>query len=80
MPANIGCPEYVRVDELVQAVADVAGKRITINHIAGPVGVRSRNFSNERIYTTGWQSRFPLRDGIARTYPWIAQQVSAATR
>jgi nucleoside-diphosphate-sugar epimerase len=77
---NIGSPEYVSVDELVRTVADVAGKRIRIVHIDGPVGVRSRNFSNERIYSIGWRSRFSLRDGIARTYPWVEEQVRTGQR
>ncbi len=47
---NIGCPQYVSVDELVGTVAGAAGKAISIRHIQGPVGVQSRNFSNERIY------------------------------
>ena len=76
--ANIGCPQYVSVDELVATVASVAGKRIHIQHIPGPVGVQSRNFSNERIYSLGWRSRFDLRAGIERTYPWIAEQVQLA--
>lgn len=75
---NIGCPEYVSVDELVNTVADVAGKKIRIKHIAGPVGVQSRNFSNERIYSLGWKPRFYLRDGIGQTYPWVAEQVRLA--
>ncbi len=77
MPTNIGCPEYVSVDELVQTVADVAGKRIHIRHVDGPVGVRSRNFSNERIYSTGWRAGVSLRDGMARMYPWVEAQVRA---
>jgi GDP-D-mannose 3',5'-epimerase len=76
-PANIGCPEYVSVDELVRTVAAVAGKRVDIKHVDGPVGVHSRNFSNARIYSTGWEPRFPLKAGIARTYPWIEAQVRA---
>lgn len=72
---NIGCPEYVSVDELVQTVAEIAGKKVHIKHIPGPVGVQSRNFSNERIYSLGWKARFYLKDGIARTYPWIEEQV-----
>ena len=75
---NIGCPEYVTVDELARCVAEVAGKRIRIKHVKGPVGVQSRNFSNARIESIGWRSRFPLRDGIARTYPWVAEQVAKA--
>ncbi len=77
-PANIGNPEYVTVKELVDTVAEVAGKRINVEWVSGPVGVQSRNFSNERIYSTGWHARVPLREGIARTYPWIEAQVKAA--
>jgi nucleoside-diphosphate-sugar epimerase len=79
-PANIGSPEYVSVQELVAAVTDAARKRVDVKYVAGPVGVQSRNFSNARIYATGWRPRFSLRDGIARTYPWIAEQVERARR
>lgn len=74
--ANIGCPQYVTVNELVEAVAEAAGKTIHIKHIDGPVGVQSRNFSNERIYSLGWEAKFDLKAGIAQTYPWIAEQVA----
>lgn len=74
-PANIGCPQYVSVDELVHIVSDVAGKKIHIRHVDGPVGVQSRNFSNARIYSLGWKPRVFLREGICLTYPWIDQQV-----
>jgi nucleoside-diphosphate-sugar epimerase len=74
-PVNIGNPEYVSVDELVRTVAEVAGKQIHVRHVDGPVGVHSRNFSNARIESLGWRARFPLRDGIDRTYPWVAEQV-----
>lgn len=74
-PTNIGSSEYVTVDDLVHTVGAVAGKHIKIKHVNGPVGVQSRNFSNERIYSTGWRARFSLRDGIARTYPWIESQL-----
>jgi GDP-D-mannose 3',5'-epimerase len=76
--ANIGCPQYVSVNELVDTVAEVAGKQINVKHVKGPVGVQSRNFSNERIYSLGWKAQFYLKDGIALTYPWIAEQVKAA--
>ena len=72
---NIGCPEYVSVDDLVKTVAKVAGKRIQIRHVEGPVGVESRNFSNTRIYSTGWKPNVFLEEGIKRTYEWIARQV-----
>ena len=75
---NIGCPQYVTVDELATTVAEVAGKSVHTQHVDGPVGVQSRNFSNERIYSTGWKARYPLVAGIEQTYPWIEAQVKAA--
>jgi GDP-D-mannose 3',5'-epimerase len=76
-PVNIGCPQYVTVNELAQTIAEVAGKRINIKHIEGPVGVQSRNFSNKRIYSLGWRAKHYLRAGISLTYPWIKAQVRA---
>lgn len=74
---NIGRQEYVSVDELIRTVAEVAGKRISIKHVHGPVGVRARNFRNDRIRSVGWTSRVPLREGISRTYVWIKSQVES---
>lgn len=72
---NIGRQEYVSVDELVRTVADVAEKNIHIKHIPGPVGVKARNFTIERIKSLGWESKISLSEGISRTYPWIKSQV-----
>jgi len=77
---NIGCPEYVSVDELAYAVMEVAGKKVQIKHVPGPVGVQSRNFSNERIYSLGWRAKFYLKDGISQTYPWVEEQVRKAQK
>jgi nucleoside-diphosphate-sugar epimerase len=77
-PVNIGLPEYVTVDELAHTIAEVAAKKITINHVDGPVGVQSRNFANNKIYSTGWKAGWPLKKGIEQTYPWIEAQVKAA--
>jgi len=77
-PANIGNPEYVTVADLVETAARVAGKRIRPQYVPGPVGVHSRNFSNERIFSTGWKPVCSLEQGLSRTYPWIEAQVKAA--
>lgn len=76
-PTNIGAPQYVSVKELIDTVIAAAGKKLTIGWTSGPVGVRSRNFSNERIYSLGWQARISLEEGIKRTYQWIEKQVQA---
>lgn len=77
-PTNVGSSEYVSVLELVETVMSVAGKKLEITWVDGPVGVRSRNFSHARIESLGWQTRRSLRAGIEMTYPWIEKQVRAA--
>jgi nucleoside-diphosphate-sugar epimerase len=74
---NIGRREYVTVDELVRTIAEIAGKRIAIRHVEGPVGVKARNFRVDRMEAIGWRSRVSLREGLSRTYAWIAAQVEA---
>jgi GDP-D-mannose 3',5'-epimerase len=74
---NIGHPEYVSVNQLVSIISEVAGKKINIKHIEGPVGVQARNFTNEKIRSLGWKAIFPLNKGIAVTYPWVKAQVEA---
>ena len=75
-PANTGCPQYVTVDELAATVAEASGKTIHIQHVAGPVGVQWRNFSNARVESPGWQARTYLKEGIGRTCGWVAAQVA----
>jgi hypothetical protein len=42
--------------------------------------VQARNFSKARIKSLGWEAKVSLREGIARTYPWIEAQVREARR
>lgn len=72
---NIGRQEYVSVDELATTIAEISGKKINLKHIDGPVGVKARNFKIDRISSLGWKSGIPLRDGLAKTYSWIKEQV-----
>ncbi len=75
-PVNIGSEEMVTIDSLALLIADIAGKRIDLNHIPGPLGVRGRNSDNRLIQERlGWAPSQPLRAGLERTYEWIEQQV-----
>lgn len=79
-PVNIGSDEMVTINQLAHLVMDVAGKVLTICHVAGPEGVRGRNSDNRLIEgVLGWRPTQPLRLGIANTYAWIAQQVAEAS-
>jgi nucleoside-diphosphate-sugar epimerase len=75
---NIGRREYVSVDELARLVAGISGKKISLRHVDGPVGVKARNFVTGRISAIGWESKVSLREGLSRTYPWIESQVKAS--
>jgi GDP-D-mannose 3',5'-epimerase len=75
-PVNIGSDEMVTINQLVQIVADIAGKRLTIRHKKGPLGVRGRNSDNRLIkQRLGWAPTQSLRAGLEKTYAWIEHQV-----
>jgi len=75
-PVNIGSEEMISINGLAQLVMEVAGKKLTIKNIPGPVGVRGRNSDNKLIREKlGWNYSMTLREGIAKTYAWINEQV-----
>ncbi|MDE3235531.1 MAG: NAD-dependent epimerase/dehydratase family protein [Bacteroidota bacterium] len=75
-PVNIGSEEMISINGLAQLVAEVAGKKIHIKNIPGPMGVRGRNSDNALIKEKlGWAPSKPLREGIEKTYYWINEQV-----
>ncbi|MBY0393460.1 MAG: NAD-dependent epimerase/dehydratase family protein [Novosphingobium sp.] len=79
-PVNIGSDEMVTINQLVETVADIAGKTIHKNHIPGPTGVRGRNSDNRLIEERlGWRPSQTLRAGLEKTYEWIELQVRRNT-
>ncbi len=77
-PVNIGSEEMVTINGLAELAADIAGKRIRLRHISGPLGVRGRNSDNLLIQEKlGWKPTRSLREGLTKTYAWIESQVMA---
>lgn len=75
-PFNIGSEEMVSINQLTGLIMDIAGKRLGIEHIPGPLGVRGRNSDNRLIQATlGWAPSRTLREGLEKTYAWIEGQV-----
>jgi nucleoside-diphosphate-sugar epimerase len=75
-PVNIGSNEMVTINRLAAVVMEIAGKTLTIEHKAGPLGVRGRNSDNRLIQERlGWAPSLPLRAGLEKTYEWIERQV-----
>jgi len=75
-PVNIGSDEMVEINQLAGLISKIAGKKIFINHVDGPLGVRGRN-SDNRLYEEmlGWRVSESLKKGLQRVYPWILEQV-----
>lgn len=77
-PVNIGSEEMVTINQLAEMVIALSGKSLSIRNVPGPTGVRGRNSDNRLIgEKLGWQPTQPLRDGMARTYAWVQQQLAA---
>jgi nucleoside-diphosphate-sugar epimerase len=75
-PINLGSSELVSINQLVDIVEDIAGIRLRRSYkLDAPKGVAGRNSDNTMIRRVlNWEPRIPLRDGLAPTYAWIAQQ------
>ena len=78
-PVNIGSEEMVTINQLAEMVMEIAGKKLAIRHIPGPLGVRGRNSDNHMIRRS-WDGshRGPCVEGMTKTYGWIHQQVMGA--
>lgn len=78
-PLNLGSDERVTLDDLVDLVAQVAGKTVRKRHDPSkPQGVRGRNSDNSRLReVVGWEPKVTLAEGLQRTYTWIEAQVDA---
>lgn len=77
-PVNIGSEEMVTINELAKMAMKIAGKKLSIKHIPGPLGVRGRKSDNKLIKKLKWTPNYPLKKGMEKTYRWIASQVSAS--
>ncbi len=77
-PVNIGSEEMVTINQLAEMVMEVAGKKVSLRHVSGPLGVRGRNSDNRLISEKlDWAPSQPLIEGLRRTYEWIEKQVKA---
>jgi GDP-D-mannose 3', 5'-epimerase len=78
-PVNIGSEEMVTINQLATTVMQIAGKRLSIRHISGPLGVRGRNSDNRLIAEKlSWKPTRSLREGLEKTYRWVDEQVAVS--
>jgi NAD dependent epimerase/dehydratase len=78
---NIGTDHDVSVGDLVEIVADLLGRELTVE--TDPARLRPPNSEVERLRASpalagellGWAPRVELREGLARTIAWIERNV-----
>jgi nucleoside-diphosphate-sugar epimerase len=76
-PLNIGSEFAISINDLVQLAASFEGKRISIKHIPGPLGVRGRNSNNDLLRNKlNFDFKQTLEAGLRETYFWIKNQMS----
>ena len=78
-PLNLGQDRMLSINELVDIVAGIAGKKISKRYdLTKPQGVRGRNSDNTRLREVlGWEPAISLEDGLVKTYTWIDEQLKA---
>jgi GDP-D-mannose 3',5'-epimerase len=79
---NLGTDRLVTINELVDMVSGIAGKRLVKLHdLSKPQGVRGRNSDNTRLKKVlGWEPSISLETGLDVTYKWIEGEMKKADR
>jgi GDP-D-mannose 3',5'-epimerase len=81
-PLNLGSSELVSINQLVDIVEDIAGIKLERKYnLSAPKGVNGRNSDNTLIQQKlGWAPSISLREGMAKTYAWIEEQMLAVAK
>lgn len=76
-PMNIGSNKDISINELIDTIANIAGKNIKKRYNKQkPQGVRGRNSDNTLINKYfQWEPSTPLTEGLVETYSWILSQI-----
>jgi nucleoside-diphosphate-sugar epimerase len=75
-PVNIGSDNLITINDLISIVSKIANKKINVNYIKGPVGVRGRNSNNDLIHEKlNWKPKQELKKDLTKLYNWIYGEI-----
>jgi nucleoside-diphosphate-sugar epimerase len=79
-PINLGSAELVTINQLVDAVEEIADVSLKRRYnLEAPKGVRGRNSDNTLILERlGWEPSTPLAVGLEKTFTWIYDELKAS--
>jgi len=76
IPINIGRDDLISINDLAKLIMKIADKKLLIEHISGPEGVRGRNSDNTLCKKSlKWEPEITMREGLLKTYKWINQRI-----
>ena len=81
-PVNLGNPVEMTVNELLDMVIEVTGTSPEVTYLPLPTDDprRRRPDISRAKELLGWSPTVPLRDGLAQTSRWFAEEVAAPAR
>lgn len=75
-PVNLGPNKGITIDELIDVVTKISGKKITKKYIDGPTGGQIRNANNDLAFKElSWYPVWDLERALRDTYNWIKTQI-----
>ncbi len=80
-PINLGSDELVTINQLVDIAEEIAGVKLERKYnLSAPKGVNGRNSDNTKILEyMDWEPSTRLKDGLAKTYAWIWDEMHASS-
>ena len=78
---NIGSEEQVSINQMIEIIEEIANYSVEKNHqLDKPKGVRGRSSNNSLITKKiGWKPNLTLKEGLAKTYTWIENQINSGS-
>jgi GDP-L-fucose synthase len=75
---NVGAGSDIPIVELAQLVAEIVGYRGEIRlDPSKPDGTPRKLLDSTRLAALGWRARIGIREGIAKTYTWLSDELAA---
>lgn len=75
-PINIGTDRVISIKDFTEMIIKISNKKLKINYIDGPIGVKSRNSNNDLSQKIlDWRPKIDLEDGIEKLYNWISKEI-----
>ena len=78
-PYNVGSSEQVSINQMIDMIEEIADYKVDRKYLLDkPKGVRGRSSDNAKIIKDlNWSPTLPLKDGLAKTYNWIFNELKS---